>query len=436
MVPERDLMPKGALHQLNSLQVEKIKIDQKEIYLNDGGGLYLRITIYKTKITKEWFFRFQSPITKTRRKQVLGSFPTTSLREARDLAEKNRNLLEKKIDPIEHRENLLLVEIQAFHEQQRKDAKTVKVVFYEWKEAELKNRKDNGHDAELYFKKDVFPLLGDKPIHKVTREDVKTVLNRPVKRGAKRGANALLSYLRQFFRYADDEEMINADPTRKFTKARVGGKEQSRKRVLKLNELKLLNTKLKKTDMPDPYKHAILFYLATGCRRNEVISAPIDTVDLKQRNFNIPPDKAKNTDEHNIFLSDFALAQAQKIISLSNCETWLFPNEKGTNHVSKGVVSRNIRLRQPQQKEAGNSKWQKKHTDEFVLPGGYWVLHDLRRTAATAMQELGIAPHIIKKCLNQRIDDPIIETYQRAELIEEQKQAFIKLGKYLAEIFK
>lgn len=428
-------MPKGSMHLLSSLQVLKIEPQSKTSKYHDGGGLYLRVRKLRNKISKEWVFRFTSPITQTRRYQTLGTFPTTSLKSARVLAHQQRQLLEIKVDPLEYRKKNLLVEIEALRERERKDAKIIEVIFYEWKRVELKNRKDNGHDAELYFKKDVFPVIGNKPIHRVTREDIKTVLDRPVKRGAKRGANVLLSYLKQFFRYADDEEMIEADPTRKFTKARVGGKQQSRTRVLKQDELKVFSSKLQKAEMPEQYKHAILLYLATGCRRNEVISAPLDTINLKTRNFNIPPDKAKNTDEHNIYLSDFALAQAEKIISLSNSEKWLFPNENDTNHITKGVVSRNIRLRQSQPKKNENSRWPKKYTDEFVLPGGYWVLHDLRRTAATAMQELGIAPHIVKKCLNQRINDPIIETYQRAELIEEQKQAFNKLGQYLSEIF-
>ncbi|WP_147322857.1 hypothetical protein [Emticicia sp. C21] len=55
----------------------------------------------------------------------------------------------------------------------------------------------------------------------------------------------------------------------------------------------------------------------------------------------------------------------------------------------------------------------------------------MRRTTGTTMQELGIMPHIIKKCLNQKTEDKIMETYQRAALIHEQKAAFEKLGQYL-----
>ncbi|HRQ60711.1 MAG TPA: hypothetical protein PLO23_04265, partial [Alphaproteobacteria bacterium] len=66
--------------------------------------------------------------------------------------------------------------------------------------------------------------------------------------------------------------------------------------------------------------------------------------------------------------------------------------------------------------------------------GGHWSAHDLRRTSATIMQELGVFPHIIKKCLNQRIGDLIAETYQQANLWEMQQEAFNRLGDYLSTI--
>ena len=31
-----------------------------------------------------------------------------------------------------------------------------------------------------------------------------------------------------------------------------------------------------------------------------------------------------------------------------------------------------------------------------------WVLHDFRRTCATGMAEIGIAPHIVEACLNHK----------------------------------
>jgi integrase len=116
------------------------------------------------------------------------------------------------------------------------------------------------------------------------------------------------------------------------------------------------------------------------------------------------------------------------------------PDQYGELPLEKGAFQKQIRLRQPPKIKPGFpiERWKpitsRKHNSSLELLNGHWTTHDLRRTAATIMQELGVMPHIIKKCLNQRMSDPIMETYQRAELKAEQKEAFIKLGNYLANI--
>jgi len=50
------------------------------------------------------------------------------------------------------------------------------------------------------------------------------------------------------------------------------------------------------------------------------------------------------------------------------------------------------------------------------------------------MEELGVAPNVIERCLIQKSKDRIVETYQRAELVSKQKRAFNRLGEYLSKI--
>jgi integrase len=48
-----------------------------------------------------------------------------------------------------------------------------------------------------------------------------------------------------------------------------------------------------------------------------------------------------------------------------------------------------------------------KRANALVLGDGKWTPHDLRRTAATLMQELGVLPVVIEKCLNHREENKI-----------------------------
>jgi integrase len=420
-------MPKAVLHQLSALQVERLQSHGKENLINDGGGLYLFL---RENGAKEWVFRYTSPVTNKRRKQSIGSYPDKSLKDARQIASAKRETLSNGIDPILEKEKSIQTEAKNFADRQLKKRSTVRLIFQEWKLSELQNRKDQGKEIERTFNKDVFPTIGDTAIGEVTRDQVKYILSKVVNRKANRMANRLLSDMKQFFGYADDEELIAQDPTRRLFKDRVGGKEKSRKRYLLEEELTLLKQQLPISGLKTEYQHAVWLLLATGCRVNEILQTKWDNIDFVKRCLHIPAQNSKNMSEHNIFLSDFAIEQL-KIINKTKYSAWLMPNRSGTGPVSRQALTKQITDRQSNAKVSGRTS----NNKVLVMPNGRWVIHDLRRTVGTMMQEIGIMPHIIKKCLNQRTDDRIIETYQRASLREQQKEAFERLGAHLAEIF-
>ena len=69
---------------------------------------------------------------------------------------------------------------------------------------------------------------------------------------------------------------------------------------------------------------------------------------------------------------------------------------------------------------------------QLVLPGGKWTPHDLRRTAATAMAELGALPDVVEKCLNHTEVGKVKRIYQRAQYEGPMCDAWKLLGTRLA----
>ena len=71
-----------------------------------------------------------------------------------------------------------------------------------------------------------------------------------------------------------------------------------------------------------------------------------------------------------------------------------------------------------------------------IAPGPIppWRLHDLRRTAATGMAELGIAPHIIEAILNHRSGHKagVAGIYNRATYDGEIKRALAIWAEHLS----
>lgn len=418
-------MPKAKLHLLSDLQLQRLAASDIDQMYSDGGGLYLFVRHYGAK---EWIFRFTSPITQQRRKQSLGTYPDTNLKKARILASEKRAFLSNNLDPLIEAEKEILVRNKEFRERQQLEKNTVKAVFQSWKKAELQNRKDKGEEIERAFEKDVFPVIGQTPIREVTREDIKGILEKPLRRKVKRMANRLLSDLKQFFGYADDEELISLDPTRRLIKERVGGKEKSRQRYLDKSELQKLAQLLPISGLKQEYQSLIWILLATGCRVNEILQAKWEHIDWEKHLLHIPAEHSKNTFKHEVYLSKFAL-QHFLALKKKSITDWIVPNRSGDGAITRQVLTKQITCRQ----EKPSEKNRVSNSQALVLPKGRWVIHDLRRTAGTLMQDSGILPYIIKKCLNQKTEDKIIETYQRAELISQQQQAFEKLGSFLSD---
>ncbi len=418
-------MPATKIHVLTDTKVRGASPKDKDYTMSDGGGLYLHVRIYDKK---EWFFRYSSPLTGKRRKQGLGRYPDVSLQLARKTAASLRATLDQKQDPLFEAEKERRQQAKEHSKQKQHERHTVEAVFQMWKQADLQNRKDGGANTERAFLKDVFPVIGRRPISEITRQDIRDVLDRPLKRNSKRMANLLLSDLKQFLGYAQDEELTENDPTRRMFKSRVGGIEKSRERVLSADERTMLAHKLPASDLPENYQRAIWLMLATGCRVDEISRAEWSHVDFNEGTLTIPVEHAKNKTQHKIYLSDFALQQLY-VLEKERCSEWIFPNRTSTAPINRQTISKQIADRQRGKKIKGRTI----QYNALNLIGPRWTAHDLRRTAATIMQELGVMPHIVKKCMNQKIEDRIMETYQRALLSDMQKDAFDRLGIHLQQ---
>jgi integrase len=69
----------------------------------------------------------------------------------------------------------------------------------------------------------------------------------------------------------------------------------------------------------------------------------------------------------------------------------------------------------------------------FVAP---WTLHDLRRSMATGMAELGVQPHIIEAVINHQSGHKagVAGTYNRANYHAERRQALDKWAAHLMQL--
>ena len=442
--------------------------------LTDGGSLKGKVYVARDGAVSVQF-RFAYKFDGKSREVLVGTWPKTDITTIRKNRDALRVKIQSNIDPVvqsqlareqlqSNREadhlrlvatreaELLKIEVdrqEALHQQQlrlqalaEKTARlSVRSLFEQWQRLELVQRADKGSEAQRSFERDVFPLIGKVAAADVTKahiqEIVDTIKSRATPaRNMVRTAKKTLADLRQMFGFALDRDYVSADPTARVKKARIGA-DVERDRVLSEAELILLFQKLPKAGMADTSQLALLIQLATAARIGEVLVARWEHVDFERRTLNLP--ETKNGKRHEIWLSDFALLHLHKLHEHTGMTSWLFPASQSkkdqphfSNHVCVKTVTKQVgdRQRPDNVPMSGRSK----DVDALVLPGGKWTPHDLRRTAATIMAELGALPDVIEKCLNHAEVGKVKRIYQRAQYEVPMRGAWQLLGNHLASL--
>jgi len=150
--------------------------------------------------------------------------------------------------------------------------------------------------------------------------------------------------------------------------------ETSRTRFLSADEIKIVWD----SAGDDDYGTIVRLLILTGQRRDEISELRWDEVKLDLGMISLPPERVKNDLEH-----DIPVSPAVRAIIAARPR-----NESGL--VFAPITSwsrRKLRL------DAAI-------TERLGKPLAPWTLHDLRRTAATGMADIGIQPHVVEAVLN------------------------------------
>src|SRR5262249_40278954 len=195
--------------------------------------------------------------------------------------------------------------------------------------------------------------------------------------------NRVRSSLSAFFSWAVTEGLLENNPVQGTAKLDEGG---SRERILTSAELRELWSALE--DEPNAqFADIVRLLILTGQRREEI--GGLRWSEIERGLIVLPPTRTKNSRQHEVPLS----RQAKAIIERQ-------PKRKGRDFIF-GIG------------ELGFSGWSdcKARLDQALLAARRkhnrkakampdWRLHDLRRTAATQMAELGVLPHVIELAIN------------------------------------
>ena len=227
-------------------------------------------------------------------------------------------------------------------------------------------------------------------------------------------ANRVLAVTRRLFNWAVEEEIIAASPLGKLKAT----KEASRDRVLADSEIKLAWQAFDSVGWP--FGHIGKLLLLTGARRTEVSEMRWAEIDMAAGTWTIGAERSKNGTAHTIPLSGTALDILAELPRVANKDDFVF---------SFGRVAVSGFARKKLEIDAIIAA-----TNGAPLPN--WVFHDLRRTTASGMAGLGIAPHVVEAVLNHRNGTikGVAAVYNRYTYADEKRAALAAWSDRLAQI--
>jgi integrase len=252
-------------------------------------------------------------------------------------------------------------------------------------------------------------------------------------------ANRTLARLKTLFSWALDEDLVDNDPT---ARVRRRIKENARDRALADAEVRVF---WKGCDALEwPFGPFFKLLLLTAQRRDEVGGMEWSEIDLDKRFWTIPREKAKNDRTHEVHLSELAMEIINELPRMSRRRAdsagsepspYLFTTNgerpvSGFSKAKERLDKHMVQLLRVEFEEGGKDPTQAEIED--------WILHDLRRIAATGMARLNIAPHVVDRILNHvsgtiRV---VAAVYNRHAYLEERKAALEAWGLYVETLVR
>jgi integrase len=173
---------------------------------------------------------------------------------------------------------------------------------------------------------------------------------------------------------------------------------------------------------------------AEPMRNFEVGGMEWSEVDLDKRIWTLPRNRAKSDHGHEVHLSEAAVEVVRSLPHSSGGATrrdFVF-TVTGTTAVSGfGNAKRRVDLLMSEAHCRSLGLCQ-----HIEIPA--WRLHDLRRTAATGMARLNVAPHVVDKVLNHSGGTirGVAAVYNRFAYLDERRAALEAWGQYVVGLAK
>jgi integrase len=332
-------------------------------------GLVLRVSAS----SRVWYHFYTRPGTDKRARRSLGKYPDMTLAQARQAAREARAEVGEGKDPAAEKRAL-------------EAALTVRDLVENYIARQASQRRSSKEIARR-LRRNVSAVIGHIRLSELHKRDITRSIDAVKDRGAHVESNRVFEDLRAMLRWARGRGDLDSNITEGM---RRPTETTERDRVLTPDEIATLWLTLPAAAMQESTRRVLRLLLLTGQRNGEVCGMTREELDLERALWTIPAARSKNGREHVVPLSGMALEIIREQLSDVDALAERMGREPPA-HVFPAPGQR-----------AGMTN---AAISKAVLRNGHlgldaWVPHDLRRTAASSMAELGVPPFNIAHVLN------------------------------------
>lgn len=372
---------------LTTRGIEAMKPDPtKRLEIPDGAqpGLYL---VAHASGRKSWAVRYRWQ-GKPRKLTLEPPYPALSLAQARAAAQAALRTLAEGRDPADEKREAKAAAGDA--EAADRDHFKTQAERYV---AHLKRQgRRSWPEVERLFRLHVEPRWSDRRVQEIGKRDLLELAEAMIEDGKPIAANRVQANLRACFRWLVERDVLPANPA---AGLKLPAPETTRDRVLSDEELAVVWHAA--GDLGAPFDRFVRLLTLTAARRNEVAEAEWSEFDLEEAVWRIPGSRTKNKRAHSLPLPAVTVELVKGAPKIEKCPFVFSTTGKtpvsGFARMKQRLDTAILKAMQKRAEKAGGDPAK-------VEPLAPWGLHDLRRTAASGMARLGIAPHVIEAALN------------------------------------
>jgi integrase len=384
---------------LSDIQIRNLQSSDKDQWITDEKGLRLLV---KKNGSKYWRlkYRFQG-IQKT---LALGVYPTTTLKEARELCIDAKRDVAKGVDPGAKKQ-------QEKHDSKINFDNSFEILAREWWEHQKGTwTEDHANRVWSRLKDNSFKVIGHLPVNDITPQVIISTIRVIEKRDALDVAQRVLQDIRRVCRYAVQTCRLLHNPASELSDI-LKSRKTSHRASLPLEELPKFMKALSTYEDTGRLltKYALQLLILTFVRPGELRGARWDEFNFEDSMWRIPGKRMKMGTEHLVPLSKQALSVIQLLRPISGQYELLFPSERDrTRPMSDNTMRRAIFKLGYDGSKPGKTK---------ANPHGF------RATASSLLNEKGFNPDAIERQLSHMERNGVRAAYtHHARYLDERRE--------------